>query len=196
MMHRRSLLATVVTGLSALFFVGCGQHYEDMDQMMGPDGGFMTTGSSGMYQPGMPALVSVDPPGGATGVPVTTPISFRFSVPMMSGMEQLVDLHVGDLAGPVVPMTCGWSAQLTTLTCTPTIPLEPGTLHTVHMGGGMTDANGQYVDMWQHGAGMGGWWATGWMMGGSHATDAWNHMGSGWLHPNGSFGMGFSFTTA
>jgi hypothetical protein len=93
-------------------------------------------------------------------------------------------------------MTCGWSADSTTLTCTPTSPLEPGRLYAVHIGGSMTDGNGQHVDLAQHGIGMGGWWVTGGMMGGNHAGDPWNHMGSGWRHSNGSYGMAFSFTTA
>ena len=188
--------ATVVAGLSVLLLAGCGGH-DDMGSMtMGPDGGFMSAGPGGPSESSMPALVSVDPPGGATGVSVTTPILLRFGTPMSSGMEEVVDLHRGDLTGPVVSMTCGWSADSTTLTCTPTSPLEPGRLYAVHIGGSMTDGNGQHVDLAQHGIGMGGWWVTGGMMGGNHAGDPWNHMGSGWRHSNGSYGMAFSFTTA
>ncbi|MEE8384651.1 MAG: hypothetical protein V3S01_01885, partial [Dehalococcoidia bacterium] len=94
-------VTTVVAGLSALFLVGCGRHDDMGPMMMGPNGGFMSAGPGGPSQSGMPALVSVDPPGGARGVSVTTSILFRFGTPMGSAMEELVDLHRGDLAGPV-----------------------------------------------------------------------------------------------
>jgi hypothetical protein len=185
-------LAATLAGLSVAFLAGCGrQHHEMGPMMMGPSGRGMSSGPSGM-----PALASVDPPGGATGVSITTSISFRFATPMGPGMEDLVDLHRGDVVGPVVPMSCEWSADRLTFRCSPTSPLEPETLHTVHMGGGLTDANGQHVDLAQHGLGMGGWWVTGGMMGGLHAGEPWGHMGSGWGHSNGSYGMAFSFTTA
>ena len=189
-------VTTVAAGLSAFVLVGCGGHDAMGPAMMGPNGGFVSAGPGGPSQSGMPALITVDPPGGATGVSVTTSILFRFGTPMGSAMEELVDLHRGDLAGPVVPMTCGWSADRATLTCSPTSPLEPGTLYTVHLGGGMTDASGQHTDLSQHGLGLGGWWVMGGMMGGDHAGDPWNHMGTGWSHSNGSYGMAFGFTTA
>jgi hypothetical protein len=187
---------TMVAGLSMLFLVGCGGHDDMGSTTMGPNGSHFAMGPSDTGQSTMPALVSVDPPGGATGVPVTTSILFRFGTAMGSGMEDLVDLHMGDLTGPVVPMSCGWSADRTTLTCTPTSPLEPGRLYATHVGGSMTDENGQDVDLTQRGTGMGGWWVMGGMMGGFHAGDPWNGMGSGWRHSNGSYGMVFSFTTA
>ena len=52
-------------------------------------------------------------------------------------MMQYVDLHQGTIAGPVVPMTCSWSSDNTTLTCQPYELLwQHGTSDVLHMGGG------------------------------------------------------------
>ena len=141
-------------------------------------------------------LVSVAPQGGATAVPVASPIVLRFSAGMGAGMEQYVDLHVGDLAGPTVPMPCGWSGDRTTLTCVPSAPLSPRTTYVVHVGGGMTTQAGQPLDYDQDGPMMGGQWITGGMMGASHGGHPWGMMGSAWHNANGSYGMAFTFTTA
>jgi hypothetical protein len=110
-------------------------------------------------------------------------------------MEQYVDLHMGDLSGPLVPMGCAWSANQTTLVCTPLSPLQPGTRYTIHVGGGMVDANGQVIDMDTYGPALGGQWVQGGMMGAGHGGTAWGMMGAGWHHSNGAYGMAFTFTT-
>jgi hypothetical protein len=124
-----------------------------------------------------------------------TPLEFHWGTAMGAGMAQFVDLHMGGLAGPLVPMSCAWSRDQTTLVCTPSSPLQPGTQHTVHVGGGMVDVNGQVIDMDQHGPGFGGQWIQGGMMGAGHGGTVWGMMGAGWRHSNGAFGMAFTFTT-
>jgi hypothetical protein len=141
------------------------------------------------------AVMSVSPPGGATGVALGTPITFRFSGAMGAGMEQYVDLHMGDLSGGEVAMNCAWSPDRTLLTCTPGSPLAPHTTYAIHLGGGMMSAAGGAVDYTTHGPGMGGQWIMGGMMAGTHGGMAWGMMGSGWRNANGSYGMVFTFTT-
>lgn len=154
---------------------------------------------AGPGQMGTTAFMFVSPGGSAMGVPVGTPLTFQWSTPMGAGMEQFIDLHMGDLEGPVVPMSCGWQTDRTSLVCTPSAPLLHGTRYMVHVAGGMVDANGRVVDMDQNGPGFGGQWITGGVMGGvmggSHAGTGWGMMGAGWRHPNGSYGMAFTFTT-
>jgi hypothetical protein len=112
-------------------------------------------------------------------------------------MEQYVDLHQGDLSGPLVPMECDWSGDVTTLTCTPHAALRSRTTYAIHVGAGMRDADGHQVDVGLHGLEMGGTWAGQEMTGGSHGGMSWGMMGSGWQHPsNGSLGMVFVFETA
>jgi hypothetical protein len=143
-----------------------------------------------------PALVSVAPRGGSTGVAISEPIALHFGAPMAAGMEQYVDLHVGHVGGPLVPVACGFSSDRTTLTCLPNGPLAPRTAYVLHVGGGMMTAAGQPIDYGTHGPGMGGLWLAGGMMGPAHAGHGWGMMGPGWRHSNGSYGMEFSFTTA
>ncbi len=142
------------------------------------------------------AFLSVSPEGGASGVAVDSPITLRFSGTMGTGMERYLDLHVGDLSGPTVAMGCSWSADRTLLTCLPTSPLAPHTTYAVHLGGGMTSANGSPLDYTTNGPRMGGRWIMGGMMSGSHAGAGWGTMGGGWRNANGSYGMVFTFTTA
>jgi hypothetical protein len=110
-------------------------------------------------------------------------------------MEQYVDLHMGDLSGRTVPMTYAWSGERTTLVCSPSSPLEPGTQYVIHIGGGMVDADGEPIDMDEHGPGFGGQWIQGGMMGAGHAGMSWGMMGAGWQHGS-AYGMAFTFTTA
>jgi hypothetical protein len=159
--------------------------------MTGPGAGMMAGAS-----PIGAGFMSVTPQGGMAGVSATAPLSFRFGGPMAPGMEQYFDLHLGGLDGPVVPMSCGWSADRTTLTCDPSAPLQPRTTYTIHMGGGLTDANGRPVGYDTYGPMMGGQWIAGGMMTGTHGGMGWGMMGSGWRHANGSNGMVFTFTTA
>lgn len=173
-----------------LFAVALGVACGGGNDMMGP----------GMNGPGGASagatFMSVSPAGGAAGVAVGSPVTFRFSGAMGAGMERYVDLHLGDLSGPEVPMSCAWSPDRTLLTCTPDSPLAPHTAYAIHLGGGMMTAGGMAVDYATHGPGLGGQWIMGGMMTGSHGGMAWDMMGSGWRNANGSYGMVFTFMTA
>ncbi len=123
------------------------------------------------------ALRAVSPSAGATGVAVTSAITLGFSGAMASGMEQFMDLHMGDLSGGTVPMRCAWSTDRETLTCTPLSPLMPHTTYTIHVGGGMMGANGRMVD-YSPAQMMGGQWIMGGMMSGIHGGSmGWGMMG-------------------
>ncbi len=143
--------------------------------------------------PATATLVTVSPTPAATAVATSTTIRLTFGQPMMAGMEQYMDLHQGGIGGPAVPMSCGWSPDFTTLTCTPANPLAAGTQFTIHVGAGMTDAQNHMMDMndWTT---MGGQWATSGMMGGTHAGQPVGMMGAGWKHGS-YYGMLFTFTT-
>lgn len=140
-------------------------------------------------------VASVVPVGGASGVSVGTSITVRFSSPMSAGMETYAALHQGGVSGPVVPGSWMWSADRTQLTFTPAMPLQAHTAYTLHMGGGMLDANGDPVDYQSCVDRMGGEWATPQMMGGGMMGGA-GMMGPGWRGDNGMYGMTFGFTTA
>ena len=141
-------------------------------------------------------LVSVAPPGGATSVSTAAPIVMRFSHAMQPAMQTYAALHQGDVTGPIVPCLAAWSGDWTVLTLTPSSPLAPATRYTLHIGGGMRDANGNVIDMSQYGAMMGGQWATGGMMSGGGMMGGGHEMGPGWQGTNGMYGMVFGFTTS
>ena len=143
---------------------------------------------------GVTALVAVSPNGGGTSVPLGATMTMRFSGRMGAGMERYVDLHDGTSAGPVHPMICTWTADRATLACTPTSPLAPHTMYTLHIGAGMVSASGGPVSM-SPGTTMGGQWLMVAMMGGLHAGQPMSMMGGGWRGANGSYGMVFTFTT-
>ena len=140
-------------------------------------------------------VVSIVPSGGATGVDPNAPIVVTFDHPMRPGMEQYAALHQGDVTGPVVSGSWTWSADRMTLTFTPTQPLAGQTEYTLHLGGGMRAADGAYVDYGSCAAQYHGQWATQQMMGNGMMAGG-SMMGSGWRHPNGTYGMVFTFTTA
>lgn len=142
-----------------------------------------------------PRVIAVLPSGGATGVDPAAPIVVTFSHPMRPGMEQYAALHEGDVTGPTVPGAWAWSPDYTILTFTPGQPLRSQTGYTLHLGGGMRTAGGGYLDYGSCVGRHGGQWATSQMMGGGMMSGG-GMMGSGWRHPNGSYGMVFTFTTA
>lgn len=174
--------------LSAGLLAACGGGPDHMTNAT--PSGMMGGGAAGA------SFLAVVPQGGMMGVSTTTSLSFRFAGPMAPDMEQYFDLHMGGLDGPVLPMSCGWSADRTVLTCTPGSPLLARTTYAVHVGGGMLDASGRPVSFDPYGPMMGGQWIAGGMMSGMHNGGSWGMMGSGWRHANGSFGMLFTFTTA
>ncbi len=154
-------------------------------------------------------LLDVVPQGGSTNVSRTDPIVVRFDHPMQEHMSQYADLHEGNVDGPVVDGMWGWSDGHMTLTFTPAEPLKPSTMYTIHLGGGMMDHEGDPVNFDRHGGQMGGHWVgeemfNAGMMGGGPGggssaggpAGGMAHMGDGWRHQNGSYGMAFGFTTA
>lgn len=165
-----------------------------------------------------PLLLSIDPTGGATDVAVDRPVTIDFDHAMMAGMEAWVDVHEGDLAGPTIGGRWTFSDDRSRWTFTPASPLHPNTVYVVHLGGGMMGAEGVPVDLEEHGEAMGGAWATdamlhdGWSGGPAmpgpgpgggphgpgmgHGDGFADHMGEGWLHADGTYGMVFAFRTA
>ena len=86
-----------------------------------------------------------------------------------------------------------WSADRSKLTFMPQSPLKAQTTYTLHLGGGMMDADGDDIGYQQCVEAMGGQWATRQMMGGMMGGGM---MGPGWENANGTYGMIFTFTTA
>ena len=108
--------------------------------MTGPVVGLTGCGDDNATAPDSETVLeSVSPAAQATGVDPSTPVVMRFNGPMASGMEQYVDIHQGGIDGPVVPMTCTFSADRTTLTCTHDEPLRARTPYTIHVGSAMMD---------------------------------------------------------
>ncbi|HEX9107825.1 MAG TPA: Ig-like domain-containing protein [Longimicrobiales bacterium] len=140
------------------------------------------------------ALASVSPAGGSVNVDPNGVVTIKFTHPVMTGMEQYAALHEGDVTGPVVAGAWALTSDRTALTFRPASPLKAKTKYTIHLGGGLKDANGNLVDMGP-GQMMGGQYASGSMMTGGMMQNA-GMMGSGWQGSDGSYGMIFSFTTA
>jgi hypothetical protein len=143
--------------------------------------------------PASVSLSAVNPAPDAVAVSTATTVTLTFDHRMQDGMEQYVDMHQGGITGAVVPMNCGWNAGQTTLTCTPMGPLAAGAPYMIHVGCGMTDAQGHMMDM-DNWTTRGGEWATSGMMGGNHAGQPIGMMGAGWMHGS-HYGMMFTFTT-
>jgi Big-like domain-containing protein len=139
-------------------------------------------------------VANVVPAGGSVAVPTGSLIMVTFSNPMQMDMQTYAALHAGSVRGPVVAGTWMWSGDHTRLTFTPTIPLQAHAAYTLHLGGGMLDANGAPVDYQSCVDRMGGAWATPAMMGGGVMGDP-SMMGQGWKGANGMYGMTFAFTT-
>lgn len=135
-------------------------------------------------------LASVTPAGGSSNVDGKAPVIVEFSHAIMAGMDAYMLLHESNVQGPVIAGTWTWSPDRARATFVPDSPLRPGSAYAIHIGGGMTDADGQQVGFGDHGSHMGGEWASSNMMGGLG-----NMMGSGWRHANGTYGMVFTFTT-
>ena len=144
------------------------------------------------------SLSQIIPEGGAINVDPNAPITIVFSHPMGSGMEMYIALHEGNTGGPIIEGTWTWSEDLMTVTFQPNSPLNPGTDYSVHLGGGMTDMDGDHINYEEHGMNMGGTWVTEQMLG-EFSTgmmgEMGSMMGSGWQHHNGTYGMVFTFTT-
>ena len=163
------------------------------------NGAMSSAGVTGNSVTGAPALSSLTPAAGTTGVDPTKPITITFTLPMMNGMEMLVVVHEGSVTGPQIGGTSVWSTDRATLTFTPATPLKAKTNYIVHFSPNLQGTNGKTINM---GAGtmMGGPVVTGGMMGslGGMMNGQWGPgmMGAGWQASDGTFGMTFTFTTA
>ena len=142
-------------------------------------------------------LLRVSPEGGSAGVDPRTRIELEFDHRMAEGTEEFCSLHLGRLDGEEVPGDWEWSHDHRVLRFTPHEPLHHDAEHTLHVGGGISGEDGHHMDFDPHGFDMGGHWVDddmfdhhGGMMG--HHS----HMGEGWQHENGYYGMAFPFTTA
>jgi Bacterial Ig-like domain len=176
-MTKRSLLCGPIFMASLLVATGCGTE---------------PTGPAASAE-----LASVVPAGGTINVDVGTFVVVTFTHSMMVGMEDYMVLHKGDVTGPLVAGTWSWSEDRLQTTFHPSSPLEPKTLYTIHVGGGMMDEDGDEVGFNHYGHQMGGVRATGQMMsGGMMGGSTGSMMGQGWRGADGMYGMVFSFTTA
>jgi hypothetical protein len=172
----RTLTLGLVAGL-VVSVIGCG------DETTMPSEVTVDTGT----------LASVVPAGGETGVDLLTPITVGFTHPMQMSMQMYVVLHDGGPNGPLVEGSWTWSGDMMRLTFEHPEPLRGQTDYTIHVGGGMRDVNGNPIN-WEPGLQqMGGEWCTADMLGGMMQNS--HMMGPGWMHENGTYGMGFTFTT-
>ena len=187
MQHRDILFALVAAGGLAVA-AGCSDGSVPGSPELGATGGT--------------ALFSMSPVGGSTNVGLGQSIEIRFSNPMHPEAAKLVAVHRGDLGGPVVEGAWMWREGYTRLVFMPGSAWQPATEYTIHMGGGMMGAGGSPMDFQSQGPAMGGQWATSEMMDADMMNDdsmmgsRENHMGDGWRHSNGTYGMVFRFRTA
>jgi hypothetical protein len=144
----------------------------------------------------------MSPVGGSTNIGLGQPVEIRFTNPMHPEAAKLVAVHSGDLGGPVVKGAWTWWEGYTRLMFMPSSAWQPATDYTIHVGGGMIGASGSPMDFQSQGPAMGGQWATSGMMdgdmmeGGGMMESGENHLGDGWRHANGTYGMVFRFRTA
>ena len=146
---------------------------------------------------GSTALASVTPTADAVGVAVDARIEVRFGAPVAAGGGHPIALQVGACPGPVVAGSWERSSDGLALRFTPAQPLAPGSLYTIHVGGGLTDADAATIDFGP-GEALGGSWVTLEMVRGMPSMGMGMgvaHDGPAWRHPNGLYGMSFSFTT-
>jgi len=147
---------------------------------------------------GPTALVATTPTAEAAGVDVNAQIEVLFDFPIEPGAAHPIALQVGDCPGPVVAGTWSRTADGMALRFTPTQPLDPSTRYTIHVGGGLTDADGALIDLDRSGLALGGTWVTLEMVTGMTSLSMGmgpSHSGPEWLSPNGMYGLAFSFTT-
>jgi hypothetical protein len=159
------------------------------------------------------SLVSMSPTGGSIEVDPAELIEVSFSEPMMAGTERYVELHEGSYGGPTVGGTWRWASptviqvksrfgptqtiERTKLVFIPEQPLARGTRYTVHLCGKLQDARGRSIEYTTHGVRhLGGELATASVMTGAGMALGDSQMVPDWQHRNGTYGIGFVFTTA
>ena len=135
----------------------------------------------------LPVVLSVIPASNAANVDPSSPITIVFNRPMMVGMELLVILHEGAVAGPQVPGSFSWSPDRTTLTFVSAEALKSKTTYVLHLSPNLKDATGRAIDFAGCAQRVGGQPLSGGMMGGGM-------MGSGWQPGSGTWGYGMTLT--
>lgn len=158
------------------------------------------TDPTGALAVDIPAVLSVLPAAGATNVDPTKPVVLTFNMAMMSGMEMLVVVHEGTVAGPQVAGSAVWSSDRRTMTFTPATVLKAKTTYVVHLSPSLAASNGKMLDL-SSCTKLGAQSVSGGMMGsagGGMMNGGWGQgmMGAGWKASDGTFGMQFTFTTA
>jgi Big-like domain-containing protein len=138
-------------------------------------------------------IVSLKPASGETGVNPAANVVITFSEPMQVGTESYLALLQGDVTGSAVTGTWQWSDYRTRLTFTPAKPFAAATRYVLHLGGQLRGAAGEPLAyehcLTEHGAQ--------WVPGGTTPGGlmGYRRLDLGWRHPNGSYGMAFSFST-
>lgn len=135
----------------------------------------------------LPVVLSVIPASNAANVNPSSRITIAFNHPMMVGMELLVILHEGTVAGPQVPGSFTWSPDRTTLTFAPAEALKSKTTYVLHLSPNLKDATGRAIDFGGCAQRVGGQRLSGGMTGGGM-------MGSGWQPGSGTWGYGMTLT--
>ena len=145
---------------------------------------------------GSTALLTTNPAAGTAGVDVKAQIEVRFDSPIAPGAGHPIALQVGDCPGPVVAGTWSRTADGMGLRFTSTQPLDPSTRYTIHVGGGLTDADGAIINLDLNGLALGGTWVTlDMVMGMTGMGMGQSHSGPDWLYLNGMYGLAFGFNT-
>jgi len=147
-----------------------------------------TTGSD------VAVVTAVTPTGGAVGVQRDTPIEIDFSRTMLDGVEADAAVHLGGVTGPEVNGTWTWMDDHMRLRFTPDAPLDSATMYTIHLGGGMMDADGNAMNYDSCLSAYGGDWVTSEMLSGGTMGSG-DMMGPGWRNANGMYGVMFTFQT-
>jgi hypothetical protein len=149
-----------------------------------------------------PILLSVSPSSGATAVDPSKPITVVFNHSMFAGMERLVAVHEGTVAGATIDGTSVWSTDRAQLTFTPSQPLKSKATYTVHLSPNLKDAAGNPIDLAGCARQVGGAAVSGSIMsGGMNGITGGmgpGMMGVGWQPGSGDWGYGmvFIFTTS
>jgi hypothetical protein len=137
-----------------------------------------------------PVVLAIAPAANSTGVNPASPIVITFNHRMMTGMELLVMLHKGTVAGPQVAVAASWSPDRTILTVTPNAPLETNTVYELHLSPNLKDTAGNRIDFAGCARSVGGQPVSGGLFGwGGYCGN-----GPGWKAGSGPWGYGMTVT--
>jgi hypothetical protein len=179
----RRLLVLALSASASLAILACNDDNNDSG-----------TGQPGQGSQPASEVLNISPTPGTMTATVGTPIIITFDGTMDTTAAHYVDLHLGTIDGPVVPMDCTWRNAVSTLACAVSTaqPLLPDSLYTLHMGAGLMASNGSVIGTMGM-ADMGGTdvMMTGSMMHGGQPASA---LGDGWRGTGNRAGsIGFAF---